>query len=776
MENRDPLFCHFFFLFYVFSAAAATSFNRQVYIVYCGEHSGLKTEEAIREDHHSLLLSVKDGVEEARDSILYSYKNSINGFAAWLTPVEAARLSEVEEVVSAFPSQARTMHTTRSWDFLGMENELYGTTKGILNKAKQGKNVIVGLLDSGIWPESESFSNQGMGPIPKRWKGICQEGQAFNSSHCNKKLIGARYYLKAYEAQYGRLNTTAEFRSPRDHDGHGTHTSSTAVGQSVHGVSALGGFAFGTASGGAPRARVAMYKVCWPLPGGDPALENTCFEADMLAAIDDALADGVDILSISIGTTGKQPTYSNDGIALGALHAMKKNVLVACSAGNSGPTPATASNLAPWILTVAASSIDRLFPSPVVLGNGVVVKGQTITSFKLKKRFYPIVFAANAVVPGTPKNISAGQCLPNSLDPKKVEGKIVFCLRGNGARVGKGFEVKRAGGAALILGNLPTNGAEISVDAHVLPGTALISTDATSILHYLNSSKNPTAKIIPATTVNGYKPAPVMAAFSSTGPNVLDPNILKPDITAPGLNILAAWSKASSPTKLAADKRRVKYNVLSGTSMSCPHVAGVAALLKAIHPRWSASVIKSALMTTASLTNNMGKPLEDASGSPAGPFNYGSGHLNPAMAADPGLVYDASYIDYLVFLCKSGIKIDRSYTCPKSPPNPSDLNLASVTISKLKGTKTVTRTVTNVGAKKALYSLSLASPNGVLVDIEPKELYFRRDGEKKSFSLTFKVGPRVPRSMKNGSYSFGWYMWSDGMHKVRSPIVVSLAN
>ncbi|XP_068658835.1 subtilisin-like protease SBT5.6 [Aristolochia californica] len=768
----------FFFLCFPLLATVASSRHPQVYIVYLGDHQrqGEKTVLDIQHEHHSFLLSVKNSEEEARGSLLYSYKHSINGFAALLTQEEASKLSEMEEVISAFPSHPNkwSLQTTRSWEFVDLTESLQPRRRNdFLRRTKQGKNIVVGLLDSGIWPESKSFSDEGMGPVPKSWRGICQEGDSFNTSHCNRKLIGARYYLKAYEANYGHLNTTNEYRSPRDHDGHGTHTSSTVGGRRVHGVSALGGFAKGIATGGAPLVRLAMYKVCWPLPGGDPALENTCLEADMLAAIDDALGDGVDILSISIGTTGTPPKYTGDGIALGALHAAKKNVVVVCSAGNSGPAPATVSNLAPWIITVGASSIDRLFPSPVLLGNGVEVKGQTVTPYKLKDKMYPLVFAADVVVPGTPNNITAGQCLPGSLDPKKVKGKIVFCLRGNGARVGKGMEVKRAGGAAFILGNLPGNGAEISVDANVLPGTSVTSDDAEAILKYINSTRNPMAKVIPAKTILDVKPAPFMAAFSSTGPNLLEPNILKPDITAPGLNILAAWSEVSPPTKLVGDQRRVKYNIISGTSMSCPHVGAAAALLKAIHPEWSAAAIRSSLMTTATVRNNIGNPLTDASGKLAGPFNYGSGHFLPEHAADPGLVYDASYRDYVLFLCSSGVQVDPSFKCPSEPPSPSNLNYPSVAISNINGTTRIKRTVTNVGNPKSVYFVEIEPPRGVSVEIHPKRLLFSHVGQQKSFYLSFKAEERA--MLKKGEYAFGWYTWTDGFHVVRSPMAVSIA-
>ncbi|XWS12445.1 hypothetical protein CRYUN_Cryun37aG0089400 [Craigia yunnanensis] len=604
------MYCFFLFLFLV--PLLASFAEKKVYIVYFGEHNGEKALHEIEKTHLSYLQSVKESEEGAKSSILYSYKHSINGFAAKLTPDEASKLSGMEEVVSVFPSHPGkySVQTTRSWEFVGLDerkgqsswNKFKMGGDYLLSKANYGKHVIIGVMDSGVWPESPSFSDEGMDPIPKSWKGICQEGVAFNSSHCNKKIIGARYYVKGFESQFGPVNATEDYLSPRDMDGHGTHTASTAAGRQVSDVAALGGFAKGTASGGAPLARLAIYKACWAIPNQSKADGNTCLAEDMLAAMDDAIADGVDILSVSIGTREPLP-YHHDIIGLGALHAAKRNILVVCSAGNTGPAPGTLSNPAPWVITIGASSLDRAFSAPVILGNGLKIIGQSVTPYKLKER-YPLVYAGDVVVSGVPQN-ATGQCLPGSLDPHKVKGKIVVCTRGDGLRVGKGIEVKRAGGVGFILANSQANGNELSCDAHFLPATAVTYDDRTKILEYINSTKNPKAMISPARTVLHYKPAPFMAGFTSQGPNVVDPNILKPDITAPGLDILAAWSEASSPTKFPEDHRSVKYNFLSGTSMSCPHVSGAAALLRAIHSDWSIAAIKSALMTTTWTTNNL---------------------------------------------------------------------------------------------------------------------------------------------------------------------------
>lgn len=579
--------------------------------------------------------------------------------------------------------------------------------------------------------------------------------------------------MKGFEQVYGPLNATEDDRSPRDMDGHGTHTASTVAGRRVPNASAFGGFAEGTASGGAPLARLAIYKACWATPKASKAAGNTCFEADMLAAIDDAIRDGVHVLSISIGTN--QPfAFNRDGIAIGALNAVKHNILVACSAGNSGPAPSSLSNPAPWLITVGAGSLDRDFVGPVVLGNGMEIIGKTVTPYNLKK-MHPLVYAADVVVPGVHQN-ETNQCLPGSLTPEKVKGKIVLCMRGSGFKLSKGMEVKRAGGVGLILGNSPANGNEYSYDAHYLPATAVLYDDAIKIHEYIKSTNNPTAIIKQARTVLHTQPAPFMANFTSRGPNALDPYILKPDITAPGLNILAAWSEASSLSKLAFDKRIVKYTIFSGTSMSCPHVAAAAALLKAIHPDWSSAAIRSALMTTAWMKNNKGLPITNADGSIATPFSFGSGHFRPTKAADPGLVYDASYEDYLLYLCSHGFSFTNPvFRCPNKPPSALNLNYPSIAIPNLNGTVIVKRTVTNVGGSKSVYFFSAKPPMGVSVKANPSILFFDHIGQKKSFTITVRLGSETTRQGLTKQYVFGWYRWTDGLHLVRSPMAVSFA-
>ncbi|WMV15720.1 hypothetical protein MTR67_009105 [Solanum verrucosum] len=733
----------FFLIMSLRGFVSCTDQETKVYVVYLGEHNGEKTLEEIEDHHCSFLQSVKGTTtskEDVRASLVHSYKNVINGFSAVLTPQEVDMISGMEGVVSVFHSDPYEIrpHTTRSWDFVSLleGTSLLNSREELLQNASYGKDIIVGVMDSGVWPESSSFNDEGMEPVPKSWNGICQEGVAFNASHCNRKLIGARYYLKG-----------------------------TVGGRRVANASAIGGFAKGTATGGAPNVRLAIYKVCWPVPDRSLAEGNACTTDDILAAFDDAIADGVHVLSISLGSRPKSTYYTEDAIAIGSLHAVKKNIVVACSAGNDGPTPSTVENVAPWVITVGASSIDRVFSSPIMLGNGMIVEGQTVTPIR-RRRLHPLVYAGDVEIRGTTASNTTGACLPGTLSRNLVRGKVVLCRNSD---IQASLEVKRAGGVAAILGNQFN---QIQVIPFLNPTTVTFLDGLNTLLTYILTEKHPTATLVPGNTKIGTNSAPVMAPFSSKGPNVVDPNILKPDITAPGFNILAAWSEASSPLNIPEDHRVVKYNIESGTSMSCPHVSAIIALLKSIHPDWSSAAVRSALMTTSTINNVVGRPIRNATGDDANPFEYGSGHFRPSRAVDPGLIYDATYTDYLLYLCSQNISLNSLFSCPEKVPTASNLNYPSLAIANMRGSiRTVTRVVTNVGKDNSTYVLAVRSPPGYAVDIVPKSLCFSKLGEKHSFNITIiRAQSSVER---RNEFSFGWYTWSDGVHVVRSPIAVS---
>jgi subtilisin family serine protease len=248
---------------------------------------------------------------------------------------------------------------------------------------------------------------------------------------------------------------------------------------------------------------------------------------------------------------------------------------------------------------------------------------------------------------------------------------------------------------------------------------------------------------------------------------------MQPDITAPGLNILAAWTPASSATGLPFDNRIVQYNLESGTSMSCPHAAGVGTLLRAKYPNWSPAAIRSAIMTTATQHDNSGQLIRDASAVTATPFNYGAGQINPNAAAHPGLIYDASIYDFKLFLCGLGyntssilVLTGETFECPETIPAAVDLNYPSIALSALKGKTVVTRAVTNVGSAKSVYRVAINAPAGIRVSIAPPKLKFKQKGETLSFQVTFTA------TNVTGEYAFGSYTWTDGHHNVRSPFAV----
>ncbi|KAL5099332.1 hypothetical protein RYX36_003659, partial [Vicia faba] len=742
--------------------------EKKSYIVYLGSHDhGEGVTEAdfdrVTYTHHEFLQSYVGSYEKAKESMIYSYTRNINGFAVILDEKEAADIAEHPNVVSVLLNRGRKLHTTRSWEFMSMEHNGVAPTGSIFRKARYGEDTIIGNLDTGVWPENPSFGDHGVGPIPSRWKGTCQGDDLSIGFRCNRKLIGARYFNKGYLADAGsdaKYNKT--LNTARDYEGHGSHTLSTIGGNYVSGANVFS-FGNGTAKGGSPKARVASYKVCWP-----PIIKDEdCYDADIIAAFDMAIHDGVDVLSLSLGSDAAE--YFEDALSIAAFHAVKKGITVVCSAGNSGPKPGTVSNIAPWILTVAASTLDREFYASVSLLDGQSFKGASFSSPLPENKFYPLISAADAKLDEASVE-NAALCINGTIDPKKVKGKILVCLRGVNERVEKGLSALHAGAVGMILCNDKLNGNEIDNDPHFLPTSHIAYEDGVAVFAYLNSTKNPLGYIHPPITKLNKQPAPSMADFSSRGPNTITPEILKPDITAPGVDIIAAYSEGISPTELAIDKRRVPFMTMSGTSMSCPHVAGIVGLLKTLHPDWSPSAIKSAIMTTARTRDNTARPIHDHVNRKAIPFSYGSGHIRPNRAMDPGLVYELNINDYLNFLCFFGynqtqIKMfsDTHYRCEDI--NITDFNYPTITIPKLYGSVTLSRKVKNVGSA-GTYTAKLRAPAGVSISVKPKKLKFEKIGEEKSFKLTVEV------TRSGVATAFGGLTWTDGKHYVRSPIVI----
>ncbi|KAK9112749.1 hypothetical protein Scep_020268 [Stephania cephalantha] len=705
-------------------------------------------------------LSSTDGIAATH---LYTYRHVLDGFSAVLSKSQLDQVEKMSGYIATYPETFGHLHTTHTPRFIGLKKHA-----GLWPAARFGDDMIIGIVDTGIWPESESFKDHGMPPVPERWRGACEIGTAFNISNCNRKLIGARSFSKSLKAS-GKIISEHDYDSPRDFFGHGTHTSSTAAGSQVQGAEFFG-YAKGAATGMAPQARLAMYKVLFVNDTYESAASDT------LAGMDQAIEDGVDLMSLSLGFD--ETTYSHNPISLGAFTAMEKGIFVACSAGNSGPDAYSIFNGAPWITTVGAGTIDRDYVALVTLGKG-------ITTFKGKS-----VYPENLFISGVPLYYGQGDkskeiCDHQSLDPKDVSGKIVFCAFTNDSDpYDQRIEVNRTGAAGAIF----ATDSPQSLDPYEFsfPFVAISPNDGEKVKEYFASTKQPTADIKFQITILGAKPAPQVADFSSRGPAPLSPWILKPDIMAPGVDVLAAWAPNVPFAQVGNNRLSSDYILLSGTSMSSPHLVGIAALLKSAHRDWSPAAIRSAIMTTADVVDNTNGVITDmATGKQGTPLDYGAGHVNPNKALDPGLIYDIKVDDYTNFLCalnytrQQMVAITRrlNYNCEYAT---LDLNYPSFIVI-LDNTNTTSytfkRVLTNVANSKAVYMAAVSAPAGMKISIEPSLLSFDGKGSTAEFSLTVEVDLEGYGMQQSYIGNYGYLTWYEvkGKHVVRSPIVSAYA-
>ncbi|XP_047331645.1 cucumisin-like [Impatiens glandulifera] len=676
---------------------------------------------------------VSTGTRSSKSSpkLIYSYKNNFNAFVALLTNDEVQKILLTKGVISVFPNKINHILTTRSWDFIGFPQT-------VKRQNTVESDIIIGVLDTGIWPESNSFIDEGFGPPPSKWKGSCEGLTNFT---CNNKIIGARYYNKDKDFNKD------DIESPRDTDGHGTHVASIIAGGLVS--TSFYGLSNGTARGGVPSSRIAVYKVCW---------SSGCLSSDIMTAFDDAINDGVDIISYSLGQHIVS-NYFNNVLYIGSFHAMTKGILTTMAGGNNGPGMGTIGNISPWALTVAASRTDRKFITNLKLGDGTTLEGISVNTFD-PNGFFPIVHAANVK--------RRGFCLPSfrfcrskSLNPRLVKGKIIV------------YDELHTGEAALLAGAvgmvlIRENISSITANIYSLPTTLVGYEDGRQILNYINRTRKATANIMKSYEIVD-EFAPYISPDSSRGPNTLTFGILKPDLSAPGDNILAAWTLANSPTNLKIDRRRVPYSIQSGTSMACPHVSAAAAYVKSFNPSWSPSAIKSALMTTAFTMSAM-KTLEKE-------FGYGAGLINPIAAIDPGLVYDANKEDYIQFLCSLGYTNQQMHyltgdnsTCTEFVKQYDwNLNMPSfcfLTLPLKSFKVTFLRKVTNVGLTSTTYNVKIDSSEKLKIHVFPDTISFTGVGQTQSFTVTVE-GIIPPSTIVSASLS-----WVDVTHKVRSPIVI----
>uniref|UniRef100_A0A7N0UJT0 Subtilisin-like protease SBT2.4 n=1 Tax=Kalanchoe fedtschenkoi TaxID=63787 RepID=A0A7N0UJT0_KALFE len=744
--------------------------------------------------HHRLLQSTLDNGTYTK---LYSFHHIINGFSVKTSPAQITKLAGARGVKLVEKDSGVRLTTTYTPDYLGLPRGVWASEGG---PRHAGEGVVVGIVDTGIDPLHPSFGFDPLNPYAtngSRFVGACEEGPWFPAASCNGKIVGARFFAAGAQAA-AKLNASIDLLSPLDVVGHGSHVASVAAGN--HGVPVIvNGYFYGRASGMAPRARIAVYKAVYPTIGT---------LTDVVAAIEQAVIDGVDILTLSVGPD-EPPEDSVTFLGLFdlvMLNARRAGVFVVQAAGNNGPGPYTVVSYSPWAVGVAASNTDRIYPGTLVLGNGqkiagVGLSGETFGNELIK---YKLVLAKdglreNGSFPQTPEYVEECQH-PEAFDPFIVQGSIMLCTFSAGfvnqtstlsAIIQTAKAVGLAGFVLLAnpsLGDYVAEPVPFSVPAVLIPNVS----DSQSIMQYYESQTLRKPKRI--LTRFGAKAgigegrvacfagrAPVVSRFSSRGPDFINSSrfpadVLKPDIMAPGHQIWGAWSPKSVSDPILSGQ---SFALLSGTSMAAPHVAGVAALIKQCNPSWTPSMIASAMATTANKYDNLGDQImaegyQIDSLQPSAPFGFGAGQINPARALDPGLVISPEYEDYISFLCSLPninpvtIKAATGGACNKSlgSPTPSDLNLPSLTLTSLRGSHTVRRIVKNVGDRHETYLCSALSPNGTAVSISPPVFTVQPGGLQE---LNIKL--IVTQPMRR--YTFGEIVLTGTLdHIVRIPLSV----
>ncbi|KAK6115165.1 hypothetical protein DH2020_007434 [Rehmannia glutinosa] len=644
---------------------------------------------APRSDHDHLLSVL---LKRKKNSVVETYSNGFLGFAARLSDEEAKSIAQRPGVVSVFRDPVLQLHTTRSWDFLKYQTALKtdSTPSSPFATTSTGADTIIGILDTG---ENE-FGLKLRVSLMRIW---------VQSHHTGReKVIGARYYD---DLESG----TISFGTPRDESGHGTHVASTAAGRPVSGASYYG-LANGTAE------------------GDRQVQESQC-------------------------SSPGEPDFATDPIAIGAFHAVEKGIIVVCSAGNSGPISSSVVNVAPWILTVAATTIDRDFEADIVLGGNKVIKGGGINFSGLNRStVHPLIDGRSAQSTSNQHDeADARNCVPGSLDDGKVKGKIVICeSTDENYEPNDKFDIlKNQGAIGMIV--IDNDERQVPSKYGTFPIAAVTEEDGATILSYINSTSNPVATILPTVMIQNYKPAPAVGYFSSRGPTFGIKNLLKPDIAAPGVAILAAWP--------SNDKKE--------------------ALPRGIHRSSTYSQAHPWLALIRQLT----RPITTNTGSIATPYDIGAGEISLTGPLQPGLVYETETINYIYFLCNMGYDANKiksialafpnNFSCPSSSGSDSisNMNYPSIAISSLKASesKTVNRTVTNVGDEDSTYTAAVEIPAGLHVEVVPNKLQFSKNVKKLSFQVTFKLTAASQEDL------FGSVTWANEKYKVRSPFVVSNA-
>ncbi|MBZ5739861.1 S8 family serine peptidase [Nocardioides mangrovi] len=660
--------------------------------------------------------SISADVEAAAPSaqITNSYRVVYGGVSAVVNGNQIRQILRVPGVVAVQRDAVKQPLTDSSGTFIGTP----AAYAALHTTRNAGAGILLGNLDTGVWPEHPSFADQGNLPAYTGPAIPCNFGDnpltpANDPFVCNNKLVGGRSFLATYDAQNG----TGSYSYPdtaRDAEGHGSHTASTSAGNVVNNVQTLGP-QIARILGMAPGAQIAEYRVCGGAAG--------CYTSDTTAATEQAILDGVDVINFSI-SGGTDPM--TDPTELAFLDAYAAGVFVAASAGNDGPTAGTANHLSPWVTTVAASTQRREFASTLTLtadnGETFTTDGATITAGAGP---LPVVEA------GDPPY--SNQLCQTPAAPGTFTGKIVICTRGVNARVEKGYNVLQGGAAGMILVN-PTL-ADVETDNHWLP--AIHIPDGTDLQAFMGSHTGVTGSFTAGAARNGQ--GDVMAAFSSRGPAGL---FVKPDITAPGVQILGAMTP--TPDEITGGPAGQYYQAIAGTSMSSPHIAGVAILLKALHPSWTPGQIKSAMMTQATTA-----VVKEDESTPADPFDMGAGRIAVAAAMKAPLTISDTAAD---FAALTG-----------DPLHAIDLNIPSINAPTMPGRVTTTRTVTNVTSRPLRVVPRATVPANTTIRFQPSSRYVA-PGQSASFQITIESSAPV------GTQQFAQIRFQTGSGTAHIPV------